>query len=91
MPKSNNRIGTFRLSWRYLESWEELLPLMGNFVVLRAECHYAQGDILITAYSPLFEVVPEHTAAPFYEITINIHDFSPAEIIAKRVPPGQVI
>jgi hypothetical protein len=83
----NNRVGRFKLDRQYLERLEELLPLMGNFVPVKAEYDYATQAIEITAYSPLFEVWPHDCAVPDYELTINITDFAPAEIIAKRITP----
>ena len=81
----NNRIGKFKLSADYLEKWEELIPLMGNFVPVKVEFSYSEQSLLITAYSPLFEQVPELIQAPEYEIIININDFSPAEIVARKI------
>lgn len=81
----NNRIGKFKLSTDYLEKWEELIPLMGNFVPVKVECEFADRCLSITAYSPLFDEAPKWTTPPEYEIIININDFSPAEIIAKKL------
>lgn len=82
--KTENRIGTFTLSGDYLREWQELLPLMGNFVIVRCEYMYANQQMVYTAYSPLFDVSPEECAIPEYNIQITLNDFGPATVIATR-------
>jgi hypothetical protein len=70
----------------YLERWEELLPLMGNFVIVEARARYDLQGIEYLAYSPLFEPVPHGVEAPEYNVVVTISDFSPAVIRCERIP-----
>jgi hypothetical protein len=83
-----HRLGKFNLDQDYVRRWEELLPIMGNFVIVRAEFEYDTCKISYMAYSPLFDEVEEYCECPEYEINITLNDFGPAEITAKRIVPG---
>ncbi len=80
------RLGRFLLSELYLDRWEELLPLMGNFVVIETRYRHDLNGIEYLAYSPLFEPIPDSAVAPEYDIQVTLNDFAPATIHCKRIP-----
>lgn len=80
-----NRLGKFKLRKDLLRDWQELIPLMGNFVVVEARYGYDFDSILYTAYSPLFDICPEHCECPEYDIKITLDGFNPATITATKI------
>ena len=85
-----HRLGKFKFAQDYMQKWEELLPIMGNFVIVRAEFEYDTRKICYMAYSPLFDEVEEYCECPEYDINVTLNDFGPAEISAKRIEAGKV-
>ena len=69
------RLGKFKVSGFLLRDWEKLLPLMGQMVVVRCEFRYDTDSAEYTAFSPLFEEVPDCCEPPQYEIIRSIGDF----------------
>lgn len=81
--REEGRVGRFRISGKLLEvvDDEELLELMGNFVIVRAE-HHCVGDwIEYTAYSPLFGITDRGELIPFYDILI--HSYGAPEAVRR--------
>jgi hypothetical protein len=69
---SKERIGRFRIGRNEIgRGWRNLLPIMGNFVIVRAEMKYSTDAIEYTGFSDLFEEVEEFCEPPLYEILIN--------------------
>jgi hypothetical protein len=69
------RLGKFKVSGFLLRDWEKLLPIMGNMVVVRCEFRYDIDCAEYTAFSPLFDEVPDGCEPPQYEIIRSIGDF----------------
>lgn len=82
----SNRIGSFEMHREFLYDWERLnLCLMfGNFVVVHAQADWAKDTVCYVAYSPLFEEVPDNTAAPEYDIICDSNTI-PATIKAVKI------
>lgn len=83
-----HRLGRFKLDQEYMYKWEELLPLMGNFVIVDVQRQYDTRKIEYLAYSPLFEEIEEYVKAPDYEVVVTLNDFGPAQITARRIKQG---
>lgn len=83
---NKNRIGRFTITHDAFRSqWEtNLLPIMGNFVIVDARYRYDTAEIEYLAYSPLFDVIDAAVAAPEYEIEIAMFPDAPAVIKAHR-------
>jgi hypothetical protein len=83
---NKNKLGTFTIARALLLRWSEILPIMGNFVIVHAEPRWDLDEVQYIAYSELFEEIPEHTSAPQYQITVtpSKDPFAPAIITATR-------
>lgn len=82
---NKHRLGRFILHQADLRRWEtNLLPLMGNFVVVDASWRYDLNAIEYVAYSPLFDEIEGGIVAPEYEITVAQFPDAPAVINAVR-------
>ncbi len=79
------RLGRFLMKRDYLARWEELLPLMGNFVVVDTRFRYDCDAIEYMAYSPLFEEIADGMEAPEYDVVVTLNEFAPATINVKRL------
>ena len=66
-----SRLGRFKISGCLLRDWEKLLPLFGQLVIVRCEYLWSMDAAEYTAYSKLFEEVPEGCMPPEYEITCH--------------------
>ena len=85
--KPENRIGRFTIFNDILRNgWHDLLPLMGNFVVVQTQIDLAMNTTEYVAYSPMFDVIEEFSSAPRYELTIAQMPDGPAIIKAQREP-----
>lgn len=80
-----NRLGRFKILREVFKDWQELLPLMGNFVVVEARYAYDFNGIYYMAYSPLFDICPEYCECPEYDIKITLDGFNPATITATKI------
>lgn len=82
---NKHRLGRFYLYDSDMGRWESnLLPLMGNFVVVEARFRFDLRAIEYLAFSPLFDEIDPNIAAPEYEITVAQFPDSPAIISAVR-------
>ena len=66
-----SRLGRFKISGCLLRDWEKLLPLFGQLVIVRCEYLWSMDAAEYTAYSKLFEEVPEDCMPPEYEIVCH--------------------
>ena len=66
-----NRLGRFKIEGRLLRDWEKLLPLFGQLVVVRCEYLWHMDAAEYTAYSKLFDELPEGYMPLEYEITCH--------------------
>lgn len=82
--KTNHRLGRFVISQMELRTWEEWLPVMGNFVVVEARFRYDLAAIEYLAFSPLFEEIPDNVEAPWYDLMVTCDGFKPATIVATK-------
>lgn len=85
---SENRVGVIYLSENVFAKWEEMLPIMGNFVPVRAEWHYMLNCLRLECYSPLFEINPAGHYPPEYELEISFFPHAPVVIKATKLPDG---
>jgi hypothetical protein len=83
----NNRLGKFWIHWSVFPTWQDALPIMGNFVPVHAQHRWDLRAVEIIAYSPLFDPVPENVAAPEYELEISFFPHAPVVIKAHRKQP----
>lgn len=84
---AENRIGVFKIDrGQVRRNWAELLPLMGNMVVVEARSDWVTDSIEYTAYCQLFDPVTPGAAMPEYTFIVN-ENVVPAEIRAVRLPP----
>ncbi len=68
----NRRIGRFAMSRQLVERDEEIArAVMGRCVVVRCEMMYMDNTLEYVAISPDFDVVPEGTVVPEYEVRIS--------------------
>jgi hypothetical protein len=81
---TENRLGRFILHREVFHRWEDMLPLMGNFVVIEAKFRWDTNCIEYLAYSNLFEPIEEGVAAPEYDIEVALFPDAPAVIKAHR-------
>lgn len=82
---NEHRLGRFILPHWDMKNWEsDLLPIMGNFVIVECRPRFDLHATEYLAYSPLFEVTEDFEAAPEYEIEIAKFPDAPAVISAKR-------
>jgi len=84
-----HRLGRFKLDQEYMHRWEELLPVMGNFVIVDVQRQYDTHKMEYLAYSPLFEEIEEYIKAPDYEVVVTLNDFGPAQVTARRIKQGE--
>lgn len=68
------RLGRFRVSFALMDEWPTLLPVMGQVVVVRAECRYDSRTVDYVAYSHHFDVVEEGVEPPEYTATFTRHE-----------------
>ncbi len=84
--KADNRIGKFKIYHDMLRNgWHDLLPIMGNFVIVQASMDWATSATEYVAYSPLFDVVDDGVSAPEYALHIAIMPDGPALIKAEKL------
>ena len=83
MNSRNHRLGRFTISNPVMDRWEDLLPLMGNMVVVQATFRYDLAAIEYLAYSPLFDEIDPNTAAPEYDLIV-FDNVIPANIRAVK-------
>lgn len=88
MTKENNRVGKFKLSRWEVERWQEMIPIMGNFFIVKAEFDFATDDLRVVALSPLFESWEPYCEPPEYEVRVTLNDFGPATVTAERKKPS---
>lgn len=72
------------MSRHVFNTWEDQLPMMGNFVVVESRFRLDLDGYEYLAFSPLFDVIPEAMAAPEYEIEVAWFPNAPAVIRAYR-------
>lgn len=66
------RLGRFRIARTFfLNCPETLQPLFAKMIVLEAQLHWEKDSIEYLAMSNHFEIVPETTLAPFYDIIFH--------------------
>ncbi len=71
-PQSPHKLGWFEVTQELIEfGWEDMLPIMSNFVVVRAEQRYDTQTVRYLAYSPLFTIVDRVSQAPWYQIVCH--------------------
>jgi hypothetical protein len=70
------RVGCFRLSGEliYFAEPKDLLKLMGNFFIVRAEHLFYSDHIEYVAYSPLFGLTDQGEEVPNYTLLIHSYD-----------------
>ena len=78
MHFQEKRLGRFRITpcamTMFGTKMEDMLALMGNFVVVRAEYLYAEDAMDYVAWSPLFDIVAEGEEYPLYKITFTTRE-----------------
>lgn len=68
------RIGKFYLPIELIkdeDSFDTVREILGETVIVRAECLYAQGRIEYTAICQHFDLVPEGSIVPEYDVMIS--------------------
>lgn len=83
--KHPNRIGRFKITRAFLERWMDLIWMMGNFVIVRADYRWDTETVEYLAYSPLFDECPQECAPPEYNIIVAENNMMPATIKAVRL------
>lgn len=83
--KSENRLGVVILPQHLFGRWEDMLPIMGNFVPVQAQTHWGSGGVILEAFSPLFEPCPEHCLPPVYELEIQFYPQAPVVVKAIKI------
>jgi hypothetical protein len=85
MFRHPNRIGRFKVSKPFLDRWMDVIHMMGNFVVVRADWRWDAEVVEYLAYSPLFDECPKECVAPEYNIIVAEENMMPATIKAVRL------
>ena len=83
---SRNQIGIFDIPTKMLNDGETdtILAVMGQMVIVKAECLYTPDVIRYTAFSELFEPVECYLEPPRYDIQIVTESGGEVKIIALR-------
>lgn len=83
---SRNQIGIFDIPTKMLNGGETdtILAVMGQMVIVKAECLYTPDVIRYTAFSELFEPVECYLEPPYYYIHINTENALEVNIQAER-------
>lgn len=69
----SQRVGKFKVSWHLIQkgNTEKLLDFFGNFIIVEARHFPVRNIIEYTAFSLLFDSVPEGHEAPEYVIEVG--------------------
>ena len=78
----DNRIGKFTISYLYLQTNKnDILTLMGNMIIVRAESLFHENVIEYIAYSELFDEIEQGLEIPSY----IIYSSNDGSVRAERV------
>ena len=86
-----NRLGRFQIAITdNAVKPEEIMQLMAQCIVLRAEMLYESQSIHYTAHSGMFDIVPTGQIIPMYVIIIHNHSGGRKTFSARRIEEPKV-
>ena len=66
------RVGTFEISYDLIKlNWRDVLLLMRDVIIVRAEMMVHKNSIEYIAYSPKFEICEEGIISPLYQPEVH--------------------
>lgn len=72
MKGLKNRVGRFEISMELIEKApQDVMAVMQNVIIVRAESMFIKDAITYDAYSPLFETVEDCSEVPTYEFVVH--------------------
>lgn len=83
-----SRAGKFRVSRELMFTAhpDDLLALFSNMIIVKAEAEFVSDSIEYTAFSPLFDQIPETTLTPHYSILVTRREGAPLHFAFTRLP-----
>lgn len=87
---SNKRpIGWFTIDFREVERWQEFLPALSRFFVVRCDADYATRSFVYVAFSDLFQEIDACIAPPRYDLTFVRDDKGKVHLKSVALSPIQ--
>ena len=81
-----NRLGRFSITIDCIENViDDMMQLMGQLIVVRAEMLYESEAIYYTAHSALFDEIKQGDAIPEYRIIVHKSNTGVLKFAATRV------